>query len=114
MSIFQFCFCLLLGNTLYLIILPQSPFTPNNFIPINYPEVAADEDVDAGDDEERKEELEHGGEYCVPRKTGINRSTSLYTSGTSEYLPESVHWCHGSSETNTAPVLRMSKLILTI
>ena len=46
----------------------------NNCTPVTYPEVAADEDIDAGDDEEGENKLEHRGEYCVPRKTGINRA----------------------------------------
>jgi len=33
----------------------------------SYPEVSADEDVDAGDDEEGEDELEHWGKYRVPK-----------------------------------------------
>ena len=32
----------------------------------SYPEVAADERVDAGDDKKGEDELEHRAEYCVP------------------------------------------------
>ena len=33
-----------------------------------YPEVAADETVDAGDDKKGDDELEHRGEYRVPKQ----------------------------------------------
>ena len=38
---------------------------------MTHPEVAADENIDAGDDEEREDELEHRAEYCVPWETRI-------------------------------------------
>ena len=40
--------------------------TPTPEPSCSYPEVSADEGVDAGDDEEREDELEHRGEYRVP------------------------------------------------